>query len=620
MRINYFFTVVFILAGLFFLTGCNKEEEKQTGNVLVILNSSSPSYGEGRYYLLPYLNHFGVPYTTIDLKKEKLPADLNRYALLILAHKQIDLGVKEELRPVISKAVEKGTGLVSFDFHFSLQSAYEPVAYRKTKELLFPEKDHFILTDKKGVTGLSLYGEMALPRITPDKGDILIGREEEPLLVTFPEGQGKVAVWTSSAWMSTFVLGPLGGLDDCLWRSLVWAARKPFAFRGLPPIVVMRVDDVAGLGERWGKSPLYWVKTANKYGLDPFLALFIYNLNPAAIDELRGYLLDGKATASPHAFGRPPRSEAPGFKGDNLTAMDPDFYKGFYYYPEALELRGRDYDEYIYYDHHNDRPWSDEEAERGLKAVDEWYAKHKPLPMSVFFTPHWGEYGSNVIPHIVDKWGIEFLGDGMGPDVRFLNSVPWLRAGPFRLYEEPGTCALGEDLRGKRPIYYADFIHVAGRTLFVSATEIREFTAYEWGPDNDVEASVARGVKILKRELNSMALTVLFTHETDFICKIKPDNWDHILKGVMEGIRDYHPMLMTVDDGVRYVRATKTSRFDNYRYDAQRKTLQACFSGSADVKTYYYLFTEEEGKIRSRLVEIKPFEGSLNVTTEIINK
>ena len=618
MKKTHFYIILLLLTGSFLLTGCEKKEGP-AANVLVLMNSESPSWSEGKDYLLPYLDHFGVPYRTVDLQQEPLPEDLDDYALLVIAHKQIGLDLQEEIKPAIRQAVEKGTGLVSFDFHFSLQSLYRPVAYDKTKELIISGKEHYILSSHVAGEKMALFGEMALPRLKEIEGDVLIRGGEDPLLVAYTQGRGRVAVWTSMAWMSTFVLGPLGGLDDCLWRSIVWAARKPFAFRGLPPIVAMRVDDVAGLGERWGKTPLYWVKTINKHGLSPFLALFIYNLNPAAIDELRGYLLAGKATASPHAFGRPPRSEAPGFKGDNLTAMDPDFYKGFYYYPEALELRGRDYDEYIYYDHHNDRPWSDAEAERGLKAVDEWYAKHQPLPMSVFFTPHWGEYGSNVIHHIVDKWGIEFLGDGMGPDVRFLNSVPWLRAGPFRLYEEPGTCALGEELRGKRPIYYADFIRVADRTLFVCNTEIREFTAYEWGPDNDVEASVARGVKILERELNSMALTVLFTHETDFICKITPENWDKILEGVLDGISAYKPVLMSLDDAVRYVRATKTSAFDGYKYDAGSHLLQARFSGSTDVPTHFYLFTEKDGEILSRLVEIKPFKGSLTVTTKTEN-
>jgi hypothetical protein len=615
MKIKRIFLFVLFMS-LILVISCEKPLPK-TGSILVILNSNSPAYCDGREYVIPYLDHFGLPYNAVDLRYDKLPEHLEKYALLIVGHKQIDQNVKEDLKLPIKKAVESGAGLVSFDFHFTLQPVYRPAAYIKTKEINFADKTHYILTGHKKSEKKKLFGTMSLPVISAGESTALLSGSGQPLLLIREQGKGKIAVWTSMDWMKTFVLGPLGGIDDCLWRSFVWAARKPFAFRGLAPVVTMRIDDVAGQGHLWGKSHLYWVKTANRYGFKPFLALFIYNLRPKAIEELRGYLLNGQATASPHAFGRPPRSEAPGFKGDNLTAMDPDFYKGFYYYPDALELRGHDYDEYIYYDHHNDRPWSDAEAKRGLKAVDDWYAEHQPLPMSHFITPHWGEYGSNVVAHWVDKWGIEYLGDGMEPDVRFLNSVPWLKAGPFRLYEEPGTCALAEELRGKRPIYYADFADIAGRKLFVSVTEIREFTAYEWGPNNNVDESVERAVKILKRELNSMALAVLFTHETDFIYKIKPENWDLILKGVKAGIADYNPILMNLDDAVRYQRAVKTSKFQDYTYDRQHKTVTANFSGNADVLTHFYLFTEKAGEIQSQLVEIPSFENSVSVQTKI---
>ncbi|MGB9746412.1 MAG: hypothetical protein ACPLXM_05740 [Bacteroidales bacterium] len=36
---------------------------------------------------------------------------------------------------------------------------------------------------------------------------------------------------------------------------------------------------------------------------------------------------------------------------------------------DAMPLRAENYDEFIYFDHHNGKPWSDEEAQRGLDAV-----------------------------------------------------------------------------------------------------------------------------------------------------------------------------------------------------------------------------------------------------------
>ncbi len=77
-------------------------------------------------------------------------------------------------------------------------------------------------------------------------------------------GAGQLLSWASTDWMDTRVLGPLAGLDDLFWRGLVWAARKPFCLRGLPPLVTMRVDDVAGTGGHWQQTPLYWARTMRR--------------------------------------------------------------------------------------------------------------------------------------------------------------------------------------------------------------------------------------------------------------------------------------------------------------------------------------------------------------------
>jgi hypothetical protein len=80
----------------------------------------------------------------------------------------------------------------------------------------------------------------------------------------------------------------------------------------------------------------------------------------------------------------------------------------FYYYPDALPFRAYSYDEFIYFDHHNSRPWSDEEAVRGLNAVSDWYDTHQPLPVSSCLIPHWYEMGTNCVGIVKKKWNAEF--------------------------------------------------------------------------------------------------------------------------------------------------------------------------------------------------------------------
>jgi hypothetical protein len=390
--------------------------------------------------------------------------------------------------------------------------------------------------------------------------------------------------------------------------------------RGLAPIVTMRVDDVAGRGELWHKDPLYWVNCCNKYGLKPWLALFIYNLNPRAIDELRNYIQLGNATDSPHAFGRPPRHGLITLnKEENWYTKEHDKYAGFYYYPDALPLRETDYDEFIYFDHQHNRSWSDMEAKRGLDAVDRWYKAHKPLTKSTYFVPHWYETGSNIIEHISKEWGMQFIAQLKDADMPWKDTVPWVKQGPFRLYEKPGpsTGSVSPEFRGTNPVYYADFTRINGCSFFNCFTEIRDVAGYEWAPDNDVEATVDRGLKELKRALNSMSMAVLFTHETDYIYLIKPENWEREIRLVTEGIKNYNPIYLTTDEAVKIVRTTKTCSISGVTFEADKNKLIVSLKGISDVPSTLWVFTEKNGNIIQELIKTPAFSGTTEIITPI---
>lgn len=577
-------------------------------NVLVLLNSTSPGFREGSEVILPYLDHLGLPYTIIDVSRSPLPAEIENYSLIVIAHRLIDphntrLG-KAGQKSVLD-AVNKGCGLVSFDPAFfgslDLRMTQNKTRGSKAETIEIRPIPHYITTRHPAGETLSLVQPMHVPVLDATPDAVLLNAGDRPLLIVAGIGSGRIVQWATLAWLKSSILGPLAGLDDILWRSLVWAARKPFALRGLPPLVTMRVDDVAGWGTHWQQTPLYWVRTANQYGFKPWLGLFIYNLTEPAIKELRSLIQNGSATAFPHAFGRPSRS-----------ADD-----GLYYYPEALPLRSSDYDEFIYFAHQKGRPYSDPEAFQGLEAVDRWYTAHAPLPISNYAIAHWYEMGSNVMTYLHDRWGTEFIAKVQDVDRPLADPTPWLTSGPFRLYERPGTCFFDPDRRGKRPVYYADFVNLANRQFFNCVTEIRDDVGYEWNPDNDVSGTVGRGVRQLRRALDSMALAVLFTHETDFLWKIQPDHWAEEIAKIASEISEYHPIYVTMDEGVRFVRATKTSRLTSFAWDESRRNIEATFSGYSDLPTHFYVFTETSGEIAARLVEIPAFQNKMVVTEYI---
>ncbi len=563
-------------------------------NVLVLLNSSSPGIRQGREWVIPYLEHFGVPCDCIDLRWQPLPDDVADYPLIMLAHPSLDEGGRRLGSAGLARlkdAVRAGTGLVSFDPQ--IRAGWRVSVLQDSKlpgitDMVIAGGDHYITQNHPAGERIGLLNELHLAQVPA--GTTLAGSGSQALLVASQSGRGRVLHWASAMWMQTRVLGPLAGMDDLFWRGLVWAARKPFCLRGLPPLMTMRVDDVAGWGGLWGKSPLYWLEDACRLGFKPWLGLFIYNLPGETVNELRPYLQRAR---------RPP-SRTP-LAGRTATPQIIIFIMKMLFRSERTLTMNL-----FTFNHQQGKSWSDAEAARGMQAVDDWYAAQAPLPLSPCVVPHWGEIGSSVIEHVHDRWGGDLIVTYHGIDAP-LDGSPWLIGGPFRKYETPGSALFDRNERGDRPVYYADFQNFAGRQFFHCFTEVRNDTGYEWAPDNDVEATTQRGLSQIKRALDSMALPTLFTHETDYVYKIRPENWIEIFKGIARGIASYKPLQVTLDDGMRAVRATKTSTFSECLYEPQTGEIQAVFSGQTDVPTSFYVFTEAGREIASQMVEVPVF-------------
>jgi hypothetical protein len=490
---------------------------------LILTNSASPGWRTAYELVLPQLEHLGLPGQVIDLLHTPLPADLDEYALIVIAQPELDANgwrLGKMGRTCLMDAIRQGTGLVSFDPQYpEMLTCGDPV---EAGEVVFSSQPHYVTQRKTPGSTLCLFRPLNYAPLPAASGQALVySSAGGTLLAVSTVGSGRVVRWASAQWLSSFILGPMGGLDDLFWRSLVWAARKPFVLRGLPPLMTMRVDDVIGLSTRHGQNSFGWVETANHFGYKPWLGLFNYNLTPQAVSQLRQLTQKGLVSSSPHAFGR-----HPGGDWSDLYYPDPD--------PVGNTLS----DEFIYFDHGGHKPWPDAEAARRLKAVDDWYAAN-PLPIAPYIVGHWYEMGANTVEHVRQKWGCDQMCKVMDADLSLLDVVDWLPGAPFRLYEPPGKAHLDPTRRSQNPVYYADFVNMAGQEFFNCLTEIRDDAGYEWSPDNDVRASIGRGVRQLRRALDSFAMPSLFTHETDFIASITPENWESILAGIQREIAPY---------------------------------------------------------------------------------
>jgi len=578
-------------------------------DAVVIVNSASPSYLDFQHYVQPYLDHFGIPFTVLDLQSSQVTAAISDYALVVIGHRQLDLthaylDTTEE--GLISSAVNSGAGLVNFDNDLS-GDGFGP-RYQFINDVFsfgyggavsgsgvgFPNgKPHYI-AERHAPGEAIATGQMSLAGvILPSEVSAVASAGTQPLIAVTTYGTGRAVQWGSYDWMSTAVHGPVYGLDDLVWRSLVWAARKPFVMQGMPPFLTMRVDDETGNFE--------WIHIANEFGIKPWAGLFIDSIDDAEAADLAALTNAGLATAAIHAFSGTYAYAAESadplpLPGAAIATVTPPTFAPIY--------AGR----FFYYDHDNVGNFSDATVAANFATGTAWHIS-RTIPISKFVLPHYYEFGSNTFQGLSD-WGVEFVGVQQPPGQPYRTA--WIMNGPFRRYEAGNS---GSGLPG----YYADFLTVPGHPefdgkFFNCVTEIRDDASYEWFPDlGDVAGTIGRGTRQTKRALDGMELATLFTHGYYVSHRWEPSapaNWRAILQGITDNLRPYNPVNVTMDYACRYIRATTTSNIASATYDPASQRITATLSGVTDIPTKFYLFMNDEASV---MVDVPAFSGTTTV-------
>ncbi|HEX5636307.1 MAG TPA: hypothetical protein VFY78_04410, partial [Gammaproteobacteria bacterium] len=324
-------------------------------------------------------------------------------------------------------------------------------------------------------------------------------------------------------------------------------------------------DDVIG--------PYTWVSTAISHGFKPWVGIFMDQVTE--VPTLKTLVDSGDVTASIHA---------------------------------------RAYNDFFYFDHANGTDLPDSVINQNFADGAAWHTQNQ-IPISTVVVPHFYEIGTNAFAGLSD-WGVEFVLTPMLPGN--LYGAPRLLAGPF--FKDSNPCGSGCGL----PFYYADVLPVPNHPEYdgdfhVVMTEIRDIGTYEWFPSDDpgyLQDTIDRGVAQLKRALDGMELATIFTHE-EFILNITDENWDTIMAGVVAGVAGYQPEYVTLDYASQYVRATLTSQIASSIYNSGTGNLDTTLTGSTDIPTRFYLFTETGGNIFSQFVNVPTFSVSTVVSTAL---
>jgi hypothetical protein len=553
--------IIINVTGVQNTTGRNK--------ALVIVNSSSSYYSNYSNYIVPYLDNFGIPYDVCNVNTSQLPS-FTDYSVIIFGHKN----VYSSGYPInqIETAVYNGVGLYSFDSHlFDYTSQFNALISQRSvssSTINISNTSHFITQyhapDTYNTTSniISLLSSWSVSQTSNlvgavDLASMSSGGQTISLLQVSNYGSGRIVKWCGYDWMFENYLGPVYGMDDLIWRGIVWAARKPFVMQGLPPMVTMRVDDVEGYNGG-ATDHFIWIQICNEFGIIPWCGTYYMNIRTSDIPLLKGLTDNNLLTTSPHAIN------------------------GF---------------DFIYF---NQNGLSSFDAAANVRAARNFYIQNG-LKISKFVIPHYYEISSQALGEL-RAMGTEFIGIHMLPD-NFYGATPptsWLNCGPYRINRNGNA-------QGDRPVYYAGYVNLSGYEFFNCIAEIRDDGGYEWFPDNTVTTTVARGIRHLRRSFDSMVLASLFTHEY-YLEAITTTNWREIIRQITSNISGYNPEYRSMDYAVQYVRAKNNIKITDVVENSSN--IEIYYSGSNDLDTKCYLFSEQNGQINYKLLGLPKINGS----------
>ncbi len=242
-------------------------------------NTSPSSPGEYQRYFERYLEHLQIPYRVIDTASQAPPSDLGMVQLIVAGHTGLSLSTSWQ--QAILQAVQGGSGFVNFDADpfigtndhiraifgatgsqigpgatvIAIPSTVMPDGstphYIAAMQIRFhdtPPGD-IIYSFHKDANGTQ---QVATPTVLQGaQGTVIALIGNSPLILATQTSGGRAIDFTTYDFMHPDRFGFMMGIDDLIWRSMVWAARKPFIVRGYPRFYAPQMDDeVVGWGAR----------------------------------------------------------------------------------------------------------------------------------------------------------------------------------------------------------------------------------------------------------------------------------------------------------------------------------------------------------------------------------
>jgi len=531
--------------GLSMFSPCAAAQTKDLTVDVLVNSSNTVGYntdpnnpGEYQRYPERYLEHLQIPYRVIDVATTP-PPDLTTVQLIFAAHK--GLGLSSLWQQAITSAVAQGVGFVNFDSDpaigsqthiqtiFGATGAVQgapstwlvvPAAVQpggSTPHYISAMQVHF-LSDPPGDLLYKFHGD-AFGTYPTATATILQGAHGtviaqlfdgnhsaySTLILATGYGNGRAVNFGTYDYLHPGGFGFMMGVDDLFWRSLVWAARKPFVVRAYPRMFAVQLDDNSQLSGLPGRLT------------DFFDSSLTGNLLP---DGTGGpWKLDVYTIADNLAPGTTDRSQF--IQQINAGHVKQSLHR-------LSENTGGD----LFWNG-TVGPLSDSAFQSLLNtamADVQGNGGNDTLPLSRSNIPEFWDYSNNVGFDLWHTLGVRYILEIQKAGVEYLSSktdTQRLPYRPFRIYEQPPNFNVGDEFF---PIFWADDYTIGSRsglpaqTFYGFSTQILTDNYRFPGPDAKFPDYLGSGTYPLANSLenwqvyawrfwSSLAPVEIFTHD-----------------------------------------------------------------------------------------------------------
>ena len=498
-------------------------------SVLVIIDSVRAERRDADRTVFAALDHFGVAWDVLDSADYMgaIPEYVAPRALYVIGHDGAGESLNPKLAQQIAGAVAEGAGLVSFDRR--ARDWPEPLRALLPTDLgevragvlSFPEEPSFITFGHAQGEKVELFTEIEVLTLPSDEGwrSLVDDADGHSVVASTSAGEGRIVVFGCGERLyAEGVYGHVRGIDGLMWRSLVWAAAKPFPMRCIPPVVTARMDDCNGT-----YGAFDYVKVMNRYGISPNLGLFTDEMGPTDWAAAKRLFDSGGADFSMHAFRDDYYMARPNFKPWAVLPDKPDLSDGGKHTVfEGLSL-----------DHDTGLDLPAEIVRSNFERMDQQFAA-VGIRHSRVINSHFGEVGWRAVPYFLER-GADMPCNNSAFGQLYSNQPVW-RPRPYGMRGPTGRHGLIIDRPPGVPgmTFISMTVSHLGTHMRLDILSGRVPYLDESDTPKLDEAAQA-GITNIKIGLDALAYGMLFTHE-ERINVISPEDWDYIVTSIVDGI------------------------------------------------------------------------------------